>query len=143
MAYEICRCQVNRRVYLKEGVVASEWDCENLSGQAIDPVLLWVDAIEPPKEVREHFWLGRRYFRYKTPSEALWFLRSRPDTKAITSMGVRAADCHAVLGYVRDLFRLNEVEDAARIEVLLRLIGDVPHGVITKFRSLGAEVRWA
>jgi len=123
--------------------VEFERDCANFDSQLIDPTLVWIDETEPPKAIKDRLWRGCRYSRYKSPSDALSFLRSRPDIKAIVSLAVRTDDCYGVLGYLRDLFLLNEVEDAVRIEVLLRLIGNVPHGLITKFRSLGAEIRWA
>jgi hypothetical protein len=116
--------------------------CLNPSEQPVDPILIWVDEVDPPKAVKDHLWRGCRCCRFRKLLDAISFMRNLDNDKAILIITVRAEICRAILETLKDVALLNEAEQYPRIETLLVLNGDVTDDDIDQFRSMGAEVRF-
>lgn len=124
---------------LQSDVVSS---CPDLHGQRVNPILVWVDELDPPKAFKERLRFPGHFYRFRKLLDALSFIRNLSDAKAILCIPVREANYEGVLETLKNVCLLNEVDYPARIEVFLLLRDDPPDDLINKFRSLGAEVRW-
>lgn len=116
--------------------------CPNLVEPPADPVVVWVHEIHPPKTLRDRLWSSCNISHFRKPSEALSFIREFSEIKGILVIPVIKDNQSVVLEMLKDVCLLNEVEDPARIEVFLPLMDELPHDLMEKFRSLGAEIRW-